>query len=423
MYLIQHQNRFFPGTLNVNSTSGSNNSNMLGTSAKWSIDRTWPIEEILLIVNFTVNTGGLTLVASPSTPDQYDNILTLVQHVSLSINDGTKPRLAVDCSGIALLEYCYRKGINLDQGTLNLMALSQTGQLPAGNYKIVYRMPMVDPGIGEPLRSRMYLPVHRHPQDPVLTVQFQSAANIYSAGNINYVGCEVVLKRREPTAQSEAAIAQVPTTNPWGYIDSDLIETPFAVPLGSGAQVRIALPIPGSYLDLLFRHYLGGSTISRAEIDNGAAGTAFGNEGQWFLQSGNVNTRDWAWQDMRIEAEMNDTMPAIVFPKLFVAATSAGSPTTNLQSVNPFYGQAGGPALTTQGFRPATTCFFDFLSDGLSSDMAKELGSVLDCNFPSTSGLKMEVIGTPASVSTNASYLFLMGRRLFGDLSAWQKFM
>ncbi len=254
--------------------------------------------------------------------------------------------------------------------------------MPAGNYKIVYRVPMADPGIGEPLRSRLYLPVHRHPQDPVLTLTFQSAANLYSSGNINYVGVEVVLKRREPTAASEAAIATVPTTNPWGYIDSDLIETPFAVPIGSGAQIRIALPIPGSYGDLLFRHYLGGSSVTRSEIDNGASGTAFGNEGQWFLQSGNVNIRDWAWQDLRIESEMNDCMPAFVFPYVFVAPTSAGSPTTNLMTKMPYYGQAGGPALTTQGFRPATTCFFDFLSDGLSSDMAKELGSVLDLQFP-----------------------------------------
>jgi hypothetical protein len=422
MFLVQHQNRFFPQPYNVNSTSGANNSNVLGTTQKWTIDRTWPIEEIIVCVNFTVNTGGLTLVSSPATPDQFDNVLTMLQHVNLSINDGTKPRSAVDCSGIGLLEYCYRKGMNLDQGTLNLMALSQSGNLPAGNYKIVYRIPMVDPGIGEPVRSRMYLPVHRHPQDPVLTLTFQSAANIYSSGNINYVGVEVILKRREPTQASEAAIAAVPTTNPWGYIDFDLIETPYAVPVGSGAQVRIALPIPGSYTDLLFRHYLGGSTVSRAEIDSGAAGTSFGNEGQWFLQSGNVNVRDWAWQDLRIEAEMNDVMPALILPGVYVAATSAGSPTTLLSTKPPFYGQAGGTFPTTQGYRAATTCFFDFLSDGLSSDMAKELGSVLDCNFPSTSGLKMEVVGTPTSVSTNASYLYLMGRRLFGDLSAWQKF-
>jgi hypothetical protein len=64
----------------------------------------------------------------------------------------------------------------------------------------------------------------------------------------------------------------------------------------------------------------------------------------------------------------------------------------------------------------------DFLTDGQSEDIARELGSVLDCNTPANTGLKMEIVGAPTSVSTNASQLNLMGRRLFGDLSRWQKF-
>lgn len=246
MFLQQVQNHFFPTPFNGNNTSGANNSNMLGTTQKWPIDRTWPIEEILLVVNFTVNTGGLTLVAAPQSPDQFDNVLTLVQHVNLSINDGTKPRSVVDSSGVGMLEYAYRVGANLDAGTLLVASYAQSGTLPAGNYKMVYRIPLVDPKIGEILRSRMYLPVHRYPQDPVLTVTFQSAANMYSAGNINYVGVETVLIRRQPTATSEAAIAAVPTTNPWGYIDFDLIETPFSLGLGSGAQTRLASQFPDS---------------------------------------------------------------------------------------------------------------------------------------------------------------------------------
>ena len=163
MFLVQHQNRFFPQPFNVSNTSGANNSNMLGTTQKWTIDRTWPIEEIIIIANFTVNTGGLTLNGTVTTRDLYDGLATLLQHVNLSINDGTKPRSVVDSSGIGLIEYCYRKGMNLDQGTLQVLAYSQTYQsgvatVPAGNYKIVYRVPMADPGIGEPLRSRLYLP-------------------------------------------------------------------------------------------------------------------------------------------------------------------------------------------------------------------------------------------------------------------------
>ncbi len=99
-----------------------------GTTKKWTIDRTWPIEEIIIIVNFTVNTGGLTLNGTVTTPDLYDGLATLLQHVNLSIDDGTKPRSVVDSSGIGLIEYCYRKGMNLDQGTLQVLAYSQTYQ-------------------------------------------------------------------------------------------------------------------------------------------------------------------------------------------------------------------------------------------------------------------------------------------------------
>jgi hypothetical protein len=34
----------------------------------------------------------------------------------------------------------------------------------------------------------------------------------------------------------------------------------------------------------------------------------------------------------------------------------------------------------------------------------------------------MEVVGKPASVATCPSILSIMGRRLFGDISRWQKF-
>ena len=425
MFLQQRFNYFSP-TQFVGTAAGANNSPLLGTTQKWQIDRTWPIEEILLHVNFTVNTGGLTLAANPTTPDAYDSIMTLIQHVNLATNNGVSPRSAVDCSGIALLEYATLTGFNIDQSTQLLAAYEQTGTLPAGNYTITYRIPMVEPWIGEPLRSRMYLPVHLYPQDPVLTLQFQNPANMYSAGNVNYVGVEVQLIRRMPTLASEAALqadaAKRGLTNSSGYIDFDLIETPFSVAPGIGTEQRFPLPIPGEYANLMFRHYQGGAAITRKEIDNGATGSSFGNEIRWRLESGSVVQREWRWKHLRQLTELSRPLPAILFPANFVAATSAGSPTVNLQTVMPTYGVFGGGIPAGQGFRYANSVMLNFLSDGLSGDNCVELGSLLDCNTPSTSGLKMEVIGTPASVATNASYLFVMGRRYFGNLAGWSRF-
>ena len=408
MYLPQRFNFFTPSQFQ-GSASGANNSPLLGTTQKWQIDRTWPIEEILLHVNFTVNTGGLTLAATPQTPDAFDNILTLVQHVNLSVNDGVQPRSVIDCNGVSLLEYATLTSLNVDNATQFLIASSQGTSLAAGNYTLTYRVPMVEPWIGEPLRSRMYLPVHLYPQDPVLTLQFQQATQIYSAGNINMVGVEIQLIRRQPTQQSEAFLAadgkRRGLTNPSGYINFDLIETPFSVAPGIGTEQRFPLPIPGEYANLMFRHYLGGTNITRKEIDNGATGTSFGNEGRWRLETGSVVQREWRWKQLRQLCELSK--PGTL------AIPSTGTLTT---------GVVAGKFGSGQGFGYANSVMHNFLTDGLSGDNGTELGSLLDCNAPAASGLKMEIIGTPASVATNASYLYVMGRRYFGNLSGWSAF-
>ena len=423
MLLTQRFNYFQPQQFQ-GSASGAANSPLLGTTQKWQIDRTWPIEEILLHVNFTVNTGGLTLATSPTSPDAYDNVLTLLQHINLSTNDGRQPRSVVDCNGVALLEYATLTSLNLDLGTQTVIAYSTGATLPAGNYTLTYRVPMVEPWIGEPLRTRMYLPVHLYPQDPVLTLSFQQGSQMYSAGNINYVGVEVELLRRQPTIQSEAflrADAQKRgLTNPSGYIDFDLIETPFSIAPGIGTEQRFPIPIPGEYANLMFRHYQGGAAVTRKEIDNGATGSSFGNENRWRLETGSVVQREWKWKQLRNICEMSKPVQQLISPSVFVAASSGGAVTTAL--AQPLAGIVGGGIPSGQGFRYANSTMLNFLTDGISGDNATELGSLLDCNTPANTGLKMEIIGTPASVATNASYLYVMGRRYFGNLAGWSAF-
>jgi hypothetical protein len=84
MFLPQRFNKFTPAVF-TGTASGANNSSLLGTTQKFALPRTWPIEDIWVRVNFTVNTGGLTLVTSPQTPDAYDNILQLVSHINPSV--------------------------------------------------------------------------------------------------------------------------------------------------------------------------------------------------------------------------------------------------------------------------------------------------------------------------------------------------
>ena len=422
MFLEQRQNYFTPPQFNL---SGST---ILGQRATWPIDRTWPIEEIIVHVGFTVTSSAMTQTTA-GTPDTFDNILQLVSRITLGINDGTQPRNVIDISGVGALEYCSQVGFNLDQATLQLIALSQnTGAsaIGTGAYELTYRIPMVNPMVGEPLRSRMLLPVHTFPQDPVLTLYFNTLAGMgLTVGTMGAVYVDVELLRRVPTAQSEKTLqATAPKDQPanrrTGYIPFDLIETPFSIAPGVGTEQRLALPIPGQYMSLLMRQYLGGAAISRDVIDSGGIGDTvahgFGAENRWRLESGSVVIREWKWKHLRAMNDWNRPVNGLG-GNLWAASASAGSPTSEFNSSPNF----GLPKSSTN-FRAASSTLHNFLLDGLSGDTGTELGSLLDCNTPFNNGLKMEIIGTPASVATNASYLYVVGHRLFGDLSRWTMF-
>jgi len=403
MFLEQRINYFSPPQLNLASAGN------LGQRLQWPIDRTWPIEEIVLHIGWT-HTGTMTCTPA-ATPDTVDGFLQLLQRVTLTINDGTQPRNVIDMSGIALLEHAAQVGFNLDAATQNVLAAQAAGSVAAGAYRITYRIPMVNPLIGEPLRSRMYLPVHLFPQDPILTLTFNTAAGMaLTVGSITQVYCDVQLVRRVPTPQSEKLLqATAPKDQPanrrTGYIPFDLIESPFSVGVGVTSEQRFALPIPGQYVSLLFRQYLGAATMTKSVIDNSGIGDTvahgFGSESRWRLETGSVVLREWRWKHLMA---MNDW------------SRTANS---SNQTYSPNFGY---PVLTNTGFRSASSTMLNFLLDGLSGDTGTELGSLLDCNTPFNNGLKMEVIGQPVAAATNAHQFNIVGHRLFGDLSRWSTF-
>jgi hypothetical protein len=441
MFLQQRFNYFSPPQFQGTGAT------LLGTTQKYQIDRTWPIEEIILHIGFNVTTALTLFPLTAQSSDQSDNILQLIQHINLSVNDGKQPRSVVDCSGVGILEYVQQTGLNLDQATMTLVALSGVAAgyvvaggsnivgpvpLPVGFYQLTYRISMVHPWIGEPIRSRMYLPVHTYPQDPVLSLTFQSLANICTAGAIGAMFVDVQLIRRVATAASETLLRANPGTNPNGYIDWDLIETPFGIGTGITSEQRFPLPIPGAYMDLLFRQYLGGTNVLRNPVDGSGTGcstatgqtySGFGNESRWRLETGLVVMREWRWKHLRAINDFsrpnNTTLvigSTVAGPLAFLTVQSSSG---NIGSISPF-APNGGSVLCN--FRNPVSCMLNFLSDGLSGDTGVELGSLLDCNTPANNGLKMEVIGNPANVATNGSMIAIMGRRLFGDLSRWQKF-
>lgn len=353
-----------------------------GTTQRWAIDRTWPIEEIILIVEGVVNAQLTNLVDGP---------LAAVSRINLSINDGVQPRSVVECSGVGALEYAMRAGLNLDRATLQTWTQSaRLGTVAAAMaFRVCYRIPLVHPFITEPLRTRMLLDVNNHPQDPVLTVDFNPLASYASAGSLTSLGAEVVLVRKQmPDALNQSILKS------GGYIPFDLVETPFNIAVAG--EFRLPVPTPGQYESLLMRVYQGiaGPVQSRTPID---AVTTQNSESRWRLETGNRVLHDWRMKHLQCIGDYS------------------GVANTAIQASSP---NAAGPVAANTSWQPASSVMLDFLSNGVAD--VSELGGLLDCNSPVKLGLKMEVIGNAAAPAAGTHTVYLMGHRLFGDLSAWQ---
>ena len=450
MMLLNRLNFFQPPQFNVAS------SGILGTTQKVAIDRTWPLEEIVIIVNATVNGTGLSRLggaAGPQTTVQTDGLFSLVKRVNLSVNDpiAGKPRTVVDFTGRGLVEYAALTGLNIDSATLD--ALRDQNVLDAQTttavvtptakvYRIAYRIPLVHPLIADPLRTRMLLPVHLYQQDPILTVDFGSNATgteiaAGAATLFTNVTAELVLIRRNITASLDAQIQKA-----GGYIESDLLETPFAIGTGISGEQRIPLNLPGYYLNVLMRQYYGGNAtlgtfMQRQVLDQSGTGTTLagastggnGSESRWRLETGGQVIREWRWKHLKIINDWSRPLngPASNFASLstvfpfvssgqgaYAGIPAAGVGTVVLPSADP-----GGMMQVNTSFNPACSAILDFLTDGL--DSANELGSVLDCYSPASRGLKMEVIGPVQSATTNASTIYVGGHRVTTpDISQWQ---
>lgn len=378
---------------------------ILGTTTKFQLDRTWPCEAMLVIVSLTMGSTGPTF--NTGAVGGYDGLLSVMKRINIAVNDGNQPRTVVDFSGVGLCEYAQLIGASLDRSTIEALRI---GKLTAGpnnqKIRIAYLIPFVHPGIAEPLKTRCLLPLHTYPQDPVVTIDWETSGNLYSAGSIATVSAEYMLIRREMPTTLNGVIMQS-----GGYLPFDLIETPFSIPTGTGTEQRIPVATPGQYANLMFRQYLGGTNITRDVVDGT---TTFGSESTWRLETGGLVIKQWRWKHLQILNDLNRFKNGITSAN-FAAATSAGSPTVSFDP-DPDFGAV--PAASSS-FQPAASTLLDFLIAG-TSDTADELGSLLDCNLPANSGLKMEVIGTPSSVTTNGSVIYIGGHRFFGDLSKYQ---
>lgn len=393
------------------------------------LPRTWALEEIFVTVQVQCK-------AAISTQLLY-GLLNILRRVQLEINDGIQPRMAVNCTGPGLLQLVANEGISLDRSTLQVL-----GQLQAhtaaqtfggflangGNYRITYRIPLVHPMITGPLRARMLLPVHLHPQDPTLVLDFAGAAEMFSGVADPFTAAtgasvEVWMVQREiPRAFAEVIKKDAPNGDPrlW-FLRSDINETIYPVPVSTNVEARFEIPKPGQYSSLLV-HATKGTGAAANDLSDISASQTLGSETRWRLESGGNLFREFRWKQLQIlnDYSRNGSPAGVLNPRIPTAAASllATGATTIVNAVDlfsPAPNNFGGP-LSGQGVQNPSSIFLDFLSDGIGD--AEELGSLLDCNLPSVSGLKMELIGNVTLAA--AGTLQMVGRRFFDDLTRWQ---
>lgn len=411
----------------------------IGTVQRLALPQDYPIEEIRVIVDFTLASNITLDTLTAQTPAQLDNILGIIAKFNVTITDPILgQRSVLDISGRGVIEANAHTGGSVDFSTQLLAALSQTTfpggvatrpVLLAGAYRLTYRLPFALPNIGEKLRSFTYLPVHLHKQPPVLTITYGQPSDLRggAAGTaittavITQLNTTIQYIRRVPNAASESAIAAG-----GGYLSYDRIESSYSAPLGTNKEIAFDLPLPGQYSELIFRQYLGGANMSRNVIDMSGVGDTYANgagaETEWRLETALNVIRKWTFP--MLQSQNDDARP------LTALALSAGVTVTasTLATQGLINGNLiEGPVMAGTNKRPATLTKIDFLSCGLNAETGNELGSLLDCDTPNDSKRAMQVIGRPASVATNASYMFIIGHRFLNppgsnQLGLWQKF-
>lgn len=383
---------------------------LMGQRATFRIDRTNPIEEMYLVLDVTVNATGVTF-SSATTPQIVDNILGMVKRFQFMVTESANStqRPVVDCSGAGLFEFNLKVGTNIDRAMKKAIALSQ-GTGPAANTKIrlAYRVPLVHPMIGEPLREYCLLPVHTYPVDPIINIDFAGGTDWQASNNISAVVGHLFIVRR---IMSDAQTQQILSKG--GFLRQDLIETAYTQPLGTSGDQLMHLPLSGQYSTLLFRQYLGGATLSRNVIDQT---TTFGTETVWQLRQGTTPLHEWRWKDLEIFAENSfQDQDGAPYVGIFAGASSGATSTTIAFDVSP---AIEGALVSTSNYVNPASNILQFLGDGVET--AVELGGLLDADGPIRAGQNLDLYGQIASVATNASVLYVVGHRFYGNLAAWQ---
>jgi hypothetical protein len=371
----------------------------------------YALEEIFVVVTLTmaalINAGILGYGIM--------NVIKRIQLGNIPNSDG-KPSNVVDVTGPGLLQFAANEGLNMDHSTLATLYANNLGGTVAklmngGVYRITYRIPLVHPFLTDGLRPRCLLPIFAYNQDPILQLDFAGALEMSATANpFSAAAVEIFLVSRE---MQPAAVTAINASG--GFINSDLIESQNAPPISmTNQQFKILVPTPGGYTGILIHSLKGGAT----QIPGDLSGTqTVGAETEWQLKGAGKDIIDsWRMKYMQILNDLSKPFNGVALSNNDLAAYAAATPVNGVVAVPSF----GGTLSTGFAVQDPSSVFLDFASDGLTD--VRELGSLFNTKQYADKALEVAIYAnlTTSATATQPNLLNLVGRRLFGDLTAFQ---
>jgi hypothetical protein len=318
----------------------------LGSTKSFKLSRLWHLEALFVRVRFTVSTAANVLNA--------DGLAAILKRVTLEVSHGSNTRTVVNVTGRGLLDWNHQvTGGNDKYFVANATANSTT------TYTFYYPIWFVPPQIADPLGSAFLLPTPAFNDDPVLTLQFASAADVDVGTGvfaISAMEADVITHRREVLGELET-------------LQTELVEDTEAF-AASVTRHATKIATPGHYTGILIRGYT--STSARGDIMDSS--------GNFSLECLGTVIRRFRLLD---EEVMNNQ--------------SVFAP--NMTGMN------------------AGNYYLDFLSDKVG-DSVLDLGSVLSTNSLAGTGAELQLI---KDITGGAGVkMGLVKHRIFGDIAPFK---
>jgi hypothetical protein len=383
-----------------------------------TIPASGPIESIWIILTMTMKVCALNTLVTFGIPN-------ILKRATLNIHNGQKQFDCVNASGPGLLMLNDLEGLTLDPATRQAiwasnMNLGANGvPTVAGQiHRVAYKIPCVHPGLAGWLAVRSMLHTQTHRQEPILTLDFAPAAEIFTGADpFSAVTLEVFVERRDITDDLTKALQ-----DSGGFIDWDIRETIKQFPAGiNNTEQFIELPGDREYASLALWHEKNGATLGDM-----SGNTTAGTETVWSLEAAQNSKTKWRMKYLALLNAITRAggVQSTFYPQtnavtgISTAGVTTGAPPVWLTAATPSGSPWLGGALSAgMAIQDPAFVGFEFLSDG--NNGATELSSALSNRFRGET--RYQIKGNLTTPAGNPSFLKFCARAYLSDITPFKK--